>query len=746
MAWSLVQAVPAFLSGWIVARAVDDGFLTGRPATGFLWLGVLALACLVGAWATRHATLGLAALIEPFRDELVTLVTTGTLRRSARLGEPADTAGVARLTEHVERARDAYGAIVLFVQGFLVTTVGVCVGLAGLDPVLLVLVLPPLLIGLALFAAALRAMAARQREVILADERIAEAAGALTGGLRDVVACGAEERVRAQTGARVDAAARAAVSLARLTAVRTAALGISGWVPLLLILLGAPWLVRNGATAGAILGAVTYVSQALQPALQGFVQGLGSSGLWLLVTVGRMAEIAAEPPRPEPTETGATEPRAAGPEAGAAGAGAATAGATDPRAAQTGIAEPRAAEAGAAKARATEARATEARATEAGSTEARATEAGAAKARATEARATEARATKARATEAGSTEACAAKARATEAGATEARATEAGAAKARATEAGAAKAGSGAVPTHAPVPPGGGRVEVRGLTFGYAESAEPVVQGLDLVVRPGEHLAVVGPSGAGKSTLAALIAGVLEPRAGRVRLDGVPVLELAGDDLARHRVLIPQEAYVFSGTLEENLTYLVPGAARADVEATVRAVGAAELVQRLGGYDAPLDPGDLSAGERQLVALARALLPAPRLTLLDEATCHLDPVAEAVAERAFARRPGTLIVVAHRISSALRADRILVMDGTRIVLGTHEELIAGCALYRDLVGHWGAPDPPLAPVGPRSRTRRVREAVRVLLRLAVHLHTVTPSPTPGRSGWRRSDCVRRSSW
>lgn len=108
----------------------------------------------------------------------------------------------------------------------------------------------------------------------------------------------------ATAGAHVDDAARATLSLARLTAVRTAALGISGWVPLLLILLAAPWLVRNGVTAGAIPGAVTYVSQALQPALQGFVQGLGSSGLWLLVTVGRMAEVAAESaPEPAPDAT-----------------------------------------------------------------------------------------------------------------------------------------------------------------------------------------------------------------------------------------------------------------------------------------------------------------------------------------------------------------------------------------------------------------------------------------------------------
>ncbi|MET9514807.1 ABC transporter ATP-binding protein [Streptomyces sp. NPDC002994] len=588
--WSLVQAVPAFLSGWVVARAVDRGFLADRPVTGLLWLGVLAVAFVVGAWGTRHAMLGLAALIEPFRDELVTLVTTGTLHRSARLGEPADTAGVARLTEHVERARDAYGAVVLFIQGFVVTSVGVLLGMASLDPALLLLVLPPLLLGLALFVAALPAMAARQRAVILLDERIAETTSAMTAGLRDVVACGAEERVRAETGAQVDAARRATVSLARLTAVRTAALGISGWVPLFLILLGAPWLVRNGVTAGAILGAVTYVSQGLQPALQGFVQGLGSSGLWLLVTVGRMAEVGEDPEGAEDADNaGGTENADDAPE---------------PVAAVTGPP-------------------------------------------------------------------------------------------------------AGLVPRRLRGP---GLVEIRGLTFGYARSAEPVIRDLDLVLRPGEHLAVVGPSGAGKSTLAALIAGVLEPQAGQVRLDDVPVRALGGDDLARHRVLIPQEAYVFTGTLEENLTYLAPGATRPDMEAAVRAVGAAPLVERLGGYDAPLDPRELSAGERQLIALARALLPAPRLTLLDEATCHLDPVAEAIAEDAFARRRGTLIVVAHRISSALRADRVMVMDGTRVRLGTHEELMADSSLYRDLVGHWGLAEPfpevrTPAPVGRMACTR-----------------------------------------
>ncbi|TXS51966.1 ABC transporter ATP-binding protein [Streptomyces sp. uw30] len=570
--WSLVEAAPALLSGWLVARAVDDGFLAGRSAAGLGWLGLLAAAVLVGAWGTRHATLQLAAVVEPFRDELVTLATTGTLHRSSvHAGRPADTAGVARLTEQVEIARESYGAVVMFVQSFAVTTVSVLLGLAALDPALLLFVVPPLLAGLTLFLLALRAMAARQRAVVLADEAIAEQVSTVAGGLRDVTACGAEDVVRRRVGARIDEAAGAARALARLTALRTAALGVGGWLPIVLILAGAPWLVRGGVTAGAILGALTYVAQGLQPALRGFVQGLGGSGLWLLVTLGRILEAA--------------EVRGAGQEGPAAAWGASTA--PEPAAAAT-----------------------------------------------------------------------------------------------------PAASRSPGASGHAGPRPGDGRVELRGVTFGYAPCAEPVLQSLGLSLAPGTHLAVVGPSGAGKSTLAALIAGVLEPQVGQVRLGGIPVRTLDPGRLARSRVLIPQEAYVFAGTLRENLTYLLPTATRPTLDAAVHAIGADPLVERLGGYDAPVNPALLSAGERQLIALVRALLPPAPLVLLDEATCHLDPAAEAVAERAFACRRSTLIVCAHRISSALRADLVLVMDGPRCTLGTHDQLLADCALYRDLIGHW----------------------------------------------------------
>jgi ATP-binding cassette subfamily C protein len=240
----------------------------------------------------------------------------------------------------------------------------------------------------------------------------------------------------------------------------------------------------------------------------------------------------------------------------------------------------------------------------------------------------------------------------------------------------------------------GRELALRGVSFAYGPDAEPVVDDLDLTVPPGDHLAIVGPSGIGKSTLAGLMTGMLQPGSGEVRLGGDRVGPSAG------RVLIPQEAYVFAGTLRENLAYLAPGASDEDLDAGVRAVGLRPLVARLGGYDAEVDPAVLSAGEGQLIALCRAYLSPARLVVLDEAACHLDPTAEDVAERAFAARPGTLVVVAHRISSALRARRILVLDGVSARLGTHEQLLERSALYRDLVGHWWPDgDDPSQPPG-----------------------------------------------
>ena len=241
--------------------------------------------------------------------------------------------------------------------------------------------------------------------------------------------------------------------------------------------------------------------------------------------------------------------------------------------------------------------------------------------------------------------------------------------------------------------PRGYQARLHKLSFAYGAHAEPVLHELDLVIPEGDHLAVVGPSGIGKSTLAGLVCGLLSPTDGRVTLGRVPPWHLSPELLARSRVLIPQEAYVFTGTVADNVTYLAPDATAQQIERAIEAVGAGALVARLGGTRATLRPARLSAGERQLIALARAYLSPAPLAVLDEATCHLDPEAERRAEEAFAARPGSVIVIAHRISSALRARRILVLDGTQAALGRHTTLLQTSPLYRDLLGHWQSPQP-----------------------------------------------------
>lgn len=239
-------------------------------------------------------------------------------------------------------------------------------------------------------------------------------------------------------------------------------------------------------------------------------------------------------------------------------------------------------------------------------------------------------------------------------------------------------------------PSSGALWELEEVTFGYAPGARPVVEGLTLALRPGDHLAVVGPSGAGKSTLAGLLAGLLRPTSGQVLVDGREAAALTPAQLAAVRVLLPQEAYVFSGSLRDNLTWLAPAATGPGVEAVVALLGLTPLVARCGGLDADLRPSGLSAGERQLIALGRAYLSPAPLVVLDESTCHLDAVTERRVESAFARRPGLLVVVAHRLSSALRARTVLVLDGDVACVGSPEGVRESSAAFRRLLGHWEA--------------------------------------------------------
>ncbi|GAB2909475.1 ATP-binding cassette domain-containing protein [Streptomyces heilongjiangensis] len=236
--------------------------------------------------------------------------------------------------------------------------------------------------------------------------------------------------------------------------------------------------------------------------------------------------------------------------------------------------------------------------------------------------------------------------------------------------------------------PSDGSVTMSGISFAYGDGAEPVLDGLDLTIADGEHLAVVGPSGIGKSTLAEVLTGMLPPDRGQVVLGGASLEHITAQDLARARVLAPQTPYVFAGTLRENLCYFAPGTPPTALADALAELGLDTLAERLGGADAPLDPATLSSGERALVALARAYLSGARLVVLDEATRHLDATLERRVEDAFRRRPGTVVTVAHRMSLARRADRVLLLDGVRASIGTHDGLLAEVPLYADLMGHW----------------------------------------------------------
>lgn len=539
-AWSALQALPALASGWVLAEA-GGMFLTGRTVAGIGWLGLLFLAAAVGAVGTRQSFLSLGAIVEPMRDELVSDVVRGALPRSAATPDPAaggaaGTAAVARLTHQAEIVRDAYAGLLTVVGTFVFTSLSTIAGLATLVPAVLVYVVPPLAVSVVILRLMLRPFAVRQRRLVLGEEAVARSSAAAVSGLRDVTACGAESAVLAGVDTEVQRQARAARSVAWLGAARLLFLAVGGWLPLLLVLIAAPHLLRSGVAPARLIGVLGYLGGSMRAALYTLSQGLGAGLVRLSVTLERLREASAS---------------------------------------------------------------------------------------------------------------------------------------------------SFITPGQDTCSPGPGDLVLRHLWFAYG--GDPVIRDLSLDIPPGSHLAIVGPSGIGKSSLAALMAGMLTPVEGSVLIDGTPADECP----TSARVLIPQEAYVFDGTLAENLCYLrddpVPAA---ELDAAIDALGLGPLAGRLGGPRAAVHPARLSAGERQLVALARAYLSTAPVAILDEATCHLDPAAEARAETAFAARPGTLIVVAHRISSAMRARRVLVLDGTAAQAGTHRELLVSSPLYRDLVGYW----------------------------------------------------------
>ncbi|MFI6695118.1 ATP-binding cassette domain-containing protein [Streptomyces sp. NPDC050433] len=542
LAWSLASVLPALVSGHLVAAALDRGFLTGEPTTGTLFLACYGVAMVVGAFAGRQAVPPMAVFVEALRDRLVGVTVSGSLTRAVADGDRPNAGVVAGVIGQTETVRRLLPNVLLASLAAGLGAVGALGGLLTLAPVLAPLVLG-IMAGAGLGIARLSLIWRRRyRGALTADEELAAHNARITEGIRDIVACGATNRAQTDSDARFTASARATASLATVGAARIGCIVLAARLPLLALLLTAPWLISQGLiSAGELVGAATYLVAVLEPALRTLVHLVGNAGLELTTVLGRLAGHRR----------------------------------TSESHADTGVTAP------------------------------------------------------------------------------------------------------------------GYELALRDTTFRYGPHSEPVLDGADLRVRQGEHLAIVGPSGIGKSTLTNVLAGLERPECGEVTLGGTALHALGQRWLRNTVCLVPQESYVFTGTVEGNLTYLAPGAGRRQLDEAVERMGLADLVRAHGGYSGLIErPDSLSAGERQLITLTRVYLSEARVVILDEATCHLDPVAEAQAELALAARPGTLIVVAHRISSALRADRVVLLDGNRLRTGTHDELCRTSPTYADMAGLW----------------------------------------------------------
>jgi ABC-type multidrug transport system fused ATPase/permease subunit len=542
-AWSVPEALPALLSGLLVAHALDEGFLVHRRWTGLGWLAVLAVCLLVKAIATRMSFPWLAATIEPLRDSIVRTLVDSTLRRAASARRP-DGGSIAQLTSQVEMTRQLVSALIRGLRPSAFSLLAAIAGMTLLSPVIPAIVIPPVVLSIMIFCVSLGSLNRRRTNAVMAGEAIAKEAGGVLAGLRDVIACGAQDRAAADVGIVIEAQARATRAIAWAGSVRVAIVALGYYVPLIALLTAAPWLTRHGWLAtGQVIGAVTYLTTSLWPALSSLTGSVGSWGIQLGSVLRRLEQACTPPDSVSSPGTGT---------------------------------------------------------------------------------------------------------------------------------------------------PAGWELRISGLTFAYSTTSEPVIRDLSLILKQGEHLTVVGPSGTGKSTLTRLVAGLQPAQRGQITFGGAALHTIPEPVLRQRIALVPQEAYIFSGTLRENLTYLRPDATTADLHACSAAVGLWPLAERLGGYEAVLGDGQaaLSDGERQLIAAGRAYLSPATLVILDEATCHLDPAAEAHVEQAFAERHGSLIVIAHRISSAQRADRVLLLDGARTNLGTHRQLLESSPQYADLAGAW----------------------------------------------------------
>ena len=246
-----------------------------------------------------------------------------------------------------------------------------------------------------------------------------------------------------------------------------------------------------------------------------------------------------------------------------------------------------------------------------------------------------------------------------------------------------------------PLPDVTGDLELRGVTFGY-DADKPVVHDVSFAVPAGRTVALVGATGAGKSTLVKLLARFYDPQEGAVLIDDHDLRDVTTRSLREQLAVVPQEAFLFSGSVLDNIRFARPSSAPDEVKRVARIVGAHDFIAGLpDGYDAEVQEGGagLSTGQRQLVSFARALLADPRVLILDEATSSVDAESERRIERAMdvLFRGRTSVIVAHRLSTVRYADEILVVDAGRIVeRGTHDELLAAGGRYAELYREWEA--------------------------------------------------------
>jgi ABC-type multidrug transport system fused ATPase/permease subunit len=245
-----------------------------------------------------------------------------------------------------------------------------------------------------------------------------------------------------------------------------------------------------------------------------------------------------------------------------------------------------------------------------------------------------------------------------------------------------------------PLPAGKGAVRFEGVSFAYpSRRGQPVLTEVELDIRPGEVVALVGPSGAGKSTILSLLYRFYDVDAGRVLFEGVDVRTLSLGELRRAFAMVAQEPVLFSGTIRDNIGYGKDGATTAEIEGAARDAYAHDFITGFpDGYATMIGERGtkLSGGQKQRIALARALLANPRVLILDEATSNLDAESEAQVQAALARlmQDRTTIIVAHRLSTVRDADRIVVIEGARVVeQGRHDELMVRRGTYHRLVEH-----------------------------------------------------------